>query len=197
MIAKTEPMRFRHFIQDKRWFFVRNLVMILGMTANAEGLQLLSLAVNHSEARVRREVARSLGRIRDTGGVDLLKNLVTDDNKMVRIASLAAIRDIDSPTARDVVAPLIVDKAFNKKSPDEQREIMRTYGSLGEDSFEFLESVVDGRVGHLDEKAQASAVYGIAMIQTGDAMRLLSDLANHGKGPVRNAAAEAFATISQ
>ena len=197
VIAKTEPMRFRHFMQDKRWFFVRNLVMILGMTANPEGLSLLSLAVSHPEARVRREVARSLGRLRDAGGVDLLEKLVTDDNKMVRIASLAAMRDIGSATARDAITPLINDKSFNKKSTDEQREIMRTYGSLGVDGFEFLESVVDGRLKHLDEKAQASSVYGIAMIQTGDAMRLLAELAGHGEGPIRNAAAEAFATITQ
>jgi hypothetical protein len=197
VIAKTEPMRLRHFMHDKRWFFVRNLVMILGMAANPNGLQLLALAVNHPEARVRREVARSLGRLRDAGGVDLLKSLVTDDNKIVRIASLSAIRDIGSATARDMIEPLITDKAFNKKPADEQREIMRTYGSLGEDGFDFLEAITGGRLGHLDEKAQASAVYGIAMIQTGDAMRLLAHLAGNGRGPIRNAAAEAYATITQ
>jgi hypothetical protein len=197
VIAKNEPMRLRHFMQDKRWFFVRNLVMILGMTANSEGIPLLAPAVGHSEDRVRREVARSLGRIRDTGGVALLQNLFTDDNKMVRIASLSAMRDIGAPEGREVIEPLIADKGFNKKSPDEQREIMRTYGSLGEDGFEFLEGVIEGRFKHLAEKSRASAVYGIAVIQTGDAMRLLADLAGHGEGPVRSAAAEAFATISQ
>jgi HEAT repeat protein len=146
---------------------------------------------------VRREVARSLGRIRDPRGLELLKNLVTDENKMVRIASLSAMRDIHTAGARDIIEPLITDKAFNKKSPDEQREVMRTYGSLGEESFEFLDAIIDGRFKHLDEKSRASAVYGIAVIDTGDAMRLLADLAGHAEGSVKNAAAEAFATINQ
>ncbi|MFH1314687.1 MAG: HEAT repeat domain-containing protein [Candidatus Eisenbacteria bacterium] len=195
VIAKNEPMRLRHFMQDKRWFFVRNLVMILGMTSNPGGIPLLATAVGHSEDRVRREVARSLGRIRDPHGVELLKSLVTDDNKMVRTAALSAMRDIGAADGREVIEPLITDKAFNKKSPDEQREIMRTYGSLGEDGFELLEAVLDGSIKHLGEKARASAVYGIAMIQTGEAMRLLADLAGHGEGHIRSAAAEAFATI--
>ena len=74
---------------------------------------------------------------------------------------------------------------------------MRTYGSLGEDGLEFLEAVIDGRIKHLAEKSRASAVYGIAVIQTGDAMRLLADLAGHGEGHIRSAAAEAYATVGQ
>jgi HEAT repeat protein len=153
--------------------------------------------VGHEEARVRREVARSIGRIRSSDGIELLRGLVTDDNKMVRIASLAAIRDIGDGKARDLVEPLIIDKSFGKKSADEKREVMRTYGSLGPEGLTFLEAVVDGRFKHLDDKACASAVYGIAMIQTHDAMRLLADLARNGKGPTRFAAAEALSTLER
>ena len=101
------------------------------------------------------------------------------------------------PEAREAIEPIIANKSFNKKSPDEQREIMRTYGSLGEGSFDFLEAVIDGRLKHLNEKARAMAAYGLAMIQSRDAIRLLTDLAGHGEGPMRNAAAEAYSTISQ
>jgi HEAT repeat protein len=196
VIAKNDPLRFRHFMQDKRWFFVRNLVMILGMTANPEGIPLLATAAGHAEDRVRREVARSLGRIRHADGIELLKRLVKDGNKMVRIASLSAMRDIGAAQARDAIEPLITDRSFNKKSPDEQREIMRTYGSLGEGSFELLEAIVDGRFRHLEERSRAAAVYGIAVIDTGDAMMLLADLAGHDEGLIKNAAAEALATIT-
>jgi hypothetical protein len=116
---------------------------------------------------------------------------------MVRIAALAAAREIGDSRAQDFIEPLITDKAFNKKSADEKREVMRTYGSLGEEGFAFLEAIADGRFRHLDDKTCASAVYGIAMIQTDAAVRLLADLARDGEGPIRYAAAEAFATLER
>lgn len=195
VIAKSEPERLRPFMQDKRWFFVRNTVMILGMTGNVKGIALLRLAANHSEDRVRREVARSLGRIKSAEGLELLEPLLTDGNKMVRIATLTAMREIADARARDLLEPLLADSSFNKKSADEKREMMRTYGSLGPEGLEFLEAVVDGHFSHMDETSRASAVYGMAMMKTNEATRILADLATSGEGPIRYAAAEAVTTL--
>jgi hypothetical protein len=195
VIGKNEPQRLRHFVQDKRWFFVRNTVMILGMMANPEGIPLLRQAISHSEARVRREVARSVGRIRSPEGLDILETLLQDENKLVRIASLSSIRDVRSQKARDFLEPMITDKSFSKVSEDERREILRTYGALGIDSFGFLEALIDGRLGQMDEKTRALAVYGLAMIESDETVRFLRGLASEGEGPLRSAAMEALSTL--
>ncbi len=195
VIGKNEPERLRHFINDKRWFFVRNIVMILGMMANRGGIPLLRQAVSHPEDRVRREVARSVGRIRSPAGLDVLERLISDDNKLVRIATLSALRDVGSGKARDFLEPIITDKSFSKTSTDEKREVMRTYGSLGEESFEFLEAIVDGQLSHMDENTRAMAVYGIAMIQSDETLRFLRSLISEEQGPVKYAASEALATL--
>jgi HEAT repeat protein len=195
VIAKNEPERLHHFIQDKRWFFVRNIVMILGMMSNPAGVPLLRQAASHSEDRVRREVARSVGRIRSADGLDILQQLIEDDNKLVRIAALSALRDVGSGKAREFLEPMITDKAFSKTSTDEKREVMRTYGSFGEESFEFLEAIIDGRLSQLDEKARAMAVYGVAMIQSDETLRYLRALISEGEGAVKYAASEALATL--
>jgi hypothetical protein len=195
VIGKNEPQRLRHFINDKRWFFVRNVVMILGMMANPGGIPLLRQAASHPEDRVRREVARSVGRIRSPEGLDVLEKLISDGNKMVRIATLSALRDVGSGKARDFLEPIITDKSFGKTSTDEKREVMRTYGSLGEESFEFLEAIIDGQLSHMDENTRAVAVYGIAMIQSDETLRFLRSLISEERGPVKYAASEALATL--
>jgi HEAT repeat protein len=195
VIGKNEPERLRHFIMDKRWFFVRNIVMILGMMANPGGTPLLRQVMSHQEARVRREVARSVGRIRSGEGLDILQVLLDDDNKLVRIATLSAIRDVEAGEARDFLEPRITDKSFGKMSDDEKREILRTYGALGQDSFGFLEAVIEGRFSHMDERTRALAVYGIAMIDTKETMTFLRELIGRGDGPLRYAASEALATL--
>jgi HEAT repeat protein len=196
VIAKNEPERLRHFIRDKRWYFVRNVVMILGMMGNPQGLNLLRLAVTHPEARVRREVARSVGKIRNEAGLDLLQMLIDDDNKMVRFATLSAMREIDATGARDFLEAMIIDKSFGKRSTDEKREVMRTYGSLGKAGVGFLEAIITGRFDHMDDDTQASAVYGIAMMNDQDTAEFLRQVIEYSEGQVKQAALEAITTIT-
>jgi hypothetical protein len=197
VVAKSEPERLKYCLQDKRWFFVRNTVMVLGMMANPASVPLMKIALSHPEARVRREVARSLGRIRNPMGLELLRSLVRDDNKMVRVASLAAIRDIGSDQARGFIEDLVTDKSFSKRSADEKREIMRTYGGLGQDGLEFLTRIADGRLEGMDDKSRVASIYGIAMVPGKETLRLLTYYANEGDSAMRYAAAEALATIEQ
>ncbi len=196
VIAKNEPVRLRHFMTDHRWYFVRNVVMILGMMGNPGGIPLLRQAMNHDEDRIRREVARSIGKIRSHDGLELLTTLIHDANKMVRFASLSAMREIDASDAREFLEAIIMDKSFGKKSLDEKREFMRTYGNMGKYGFGFLEAIITGRYNYMDEDTQAAAVYGIAMMNDGETMEFLKQVIEDGEGKIHRAALEAITTIT-
>jgi hypothetical protein len=196
VIAKNEPARLRHFVEDHRWYFVRNTVMILGMMGNPSGIPLLRQAMNHKEDRVRREVARSIGKIRNEAGLGLLTTLIDDDNKMVRFASLSAMREIDAKDAREFLEAIIMDKSFGKKSIDEKREFMRTYGNMGKQGFGFLEAIITGRYNYMDEDTRAAAVFGIAMMNDGETMEFLKQIIEEGEGKIHRAALEAITTIT-
>jgi HEAT repeat protein len=196
VIAKSQPMGLRHFLVDRRWYFVRNIVMILGMMGNPEGIQLLKQTMNHTEDRVRREVARSVGKIRNKDGLDILTGLITDDNKMVRFASLSAMRELDATEARELLEATIIDKSFGKKSMDEKREFMRTYGNLGKQGFGFLEAIIEGRYKHMDEEGRAAAVYGVAMVDDQETVELLRQIIEGMEGRIHRAALESVATLS-
>ena len=196
VISKNEPERLRHFLLDHRWYFVRNVVMILGMMGNPGGIPLLKQSMTHEEDRVRREVARSVGKIRNRDGLEILTALMNDNNKMVRFATLSAMRELDSSDARDFLEAIIMDKSFSKKSMDEKREFMRTYGSLGKPGFGFLEAIITGRYKYMDEETRAAAVYGIAMVDDRETMQFLKRVIEEREGKVQRAALESITTLT-
>ena len=195
ILARTELQRLRLYLQDERWFFVRNVVMILGMMASRQAIPLLRLTVSHPEPRVRREVARAVGKIRNPNGMDLLASLLEDGNKMVRLATIAAIRDIGGPKAKRMLEEIINNRNFGRKPTDEKTETMKMYGSLGVDSRPLLEAIAKGEVRGMDEKTRASAVYGLAMISQAGIADALRSLCAEGAGPVRYAASEALSML--
>jgi len=192
ILARSDLQRLRTYLQDQRWFFVRNVVMILGMMAGKEAIPLLRQVVSHPEPRVRREVARSLGKIRHPSGLSLLAMLLPDGNKMVRLAAMAAVRDIGDADARGILEQVIKDKSFGKKPTDERTEAMKMYGSLGADALPTLKGIANGAARNFDDKSRAGAVYGLAMIKSPEAADILRALAAKGSGPVRYAASEAL-----
>ena len=195
ILARTELQRLRLYLQDERWFFVRNVVMILGMMANRAAIPMLRHTASHPEPRVRREVARSVGKIRHPDGLELMRTLLTDGNKMVRLAALAATRDTGGPKAKKMLEDVITDKGFSRRPTDEKTETMKMYGSLGKEALPLLAAIAKGEAKGADEKTRASAVYGLAMTGDPGVESLLRDFVNQGAGPVRYAASEALTML--
>lgn len=67
-------------IADPRWYFVRNIVAILGSSKAPEALGPLERTLRHSEPRVRRETIRSLSLIHDRRSTELLSAALDDDD---------------------------------------------------------------------------------------------------------------------
>lgn len=65
---------------DQRWYFVRNLVGILGSTRSAAVLPHLNRTLRHHDARVRRETIRAVASIRDRLATQMLTAALTDDD---------------------------------------------------------------------------------------------------------------------
>jgi HEAT repeats/PBS lyase HEAT-like repeat len=75
-------------VSDDRWFFVRNVVAILGSTRSPAALGALERTLRHSEARVRRETIRALSMIQDRMSVEMLiAGLSDDDASNVQLAA--------------------------------------------------------------------------------------------------------------
>ena len=75
-------------ISDPRWYFVRNVVSILGTTKSQMALPYLERAIRHSEARVRRETIRAVSLLNDPrASAMLIQSLHDDDAQNVQLAA--------------------------------------------------------------------------------------------------------------
>lgn len=66
------------YVNDGRWYFVRNVVSILGATKSSESVPLLGRTLRHADARVRRESIRALAGMPDPRAAELLVTALGD-----------------------------------------------------------------------------------------------------------------------
>lgn len=75
-------------VTDGRWYFVRNVVSILGSTKRTQSVPFLGRTLRHADARVRRESIRALAAIPDPRAADLLVTALGDaDGGNVQLAA--------------------------------------------------------------------------------------------------------------
>lgn len=93
----------RKHLRDKRWFFVRNLVWIIGEIGDARFVPHLGIIVNHADVRVRRETVRSIGKLRHEATTPVLVSATEDSDFEVQ---LLAIRGLGTSGAHSAVGRL-------------------------------------------------------------------------------------------
>jgi hypothetical protein len=82
-------------LKDERWYVVRNMVTILGEIASPDSLRALQQTAIHPEAKVRKEVVKSLVKIAPQSCENTLVSMLADsDREVVRqvIFSLGVLR---------------------------------------------------------------------------------------------------------
>jgi len=93
----------RRHLRDKRWFFVRNLVWIIGEIGDPRFLPHLGIIVTHPDVRVRREAVRSMSKLRNETTTKVLLGAVDDTDLEVQ---LLAIRGLGTTGSRAAVPRL-------------------------------------------------------------------------------------------
>jgi len=103
-------------LKDERWYVVRNMVTLLGELNSPESVKALKMTAQHPEAKVRKEIVKSLAKIAPQAGENTLISMLDDlDRDVVRqvIFSLGALR------SKAAVQPLLeivtASDAFLKK----------------------------------------------------------------------------------
>jgi HEAT repeat protein len=176
-IGKNAIELFLPFMEDRRWFLVRNIVYILGRIGKEESLPYIQKAFNHEENRVRREAIQALGLIGGQKSVGLLVRALTDDD--VRIRCMAAI-NLGKAGKKAGLIPLVEivqSKEFYKREPVEIKAFFNGIGMVGSDEVvPILQDLLErkswfGR-GKADE-IRMGAAHALAMIGTPDAKAIL------------------------
>jgi HEAT repeat protein len=94
-------------VGDSRWYFVRNVVAILGSTKSQAALGPLERPLRHSDARVRRETIRALSGVHERRATEMLVQALEDeDPHNVQLAAryLGAAKTLAAIPALEMVA---------------------------------------------------------------------------------------------
>lgn len=184
------------FIDDRRWFLVRNVVYILGRIGKEQSLPYILRAFHHEEIRVRREAVQALGLIGGSKAVGLLVKALTDPD--VRTRSMAAINlgKIGKEAGLIPLLEVVQSKEFYKREPVEIRAFFNAIGMAGSnEAVPILEQLLErkswfGR-GTTDE-IRSGAAKAIAMIGTPEARAILDEGKSSKDDSIREACLQAL-----
>ena len=145
-LAADHIARIGEHILDPRWYFVRNVVTVLGAPRSPAALTYLGRTARHPDARVRRETIRALAGIPDRVASELLVTLLSDED--AQNVQLAA-RQLGKGRVRGAVPVLMqVARGEGKGNRDtaSRIEAIEALGQIGSpEALTVLESLTRRR----------------------------------------------------
>jgi hypothetical protein len=188
-------------LADERWYLVRNIAMILGMTRDPGAVPHLQKVLKHPDLRVRRETVRALDSIHSEETKKILLEAASDSDLTVRISSLKALRRFGDRSLFHSFKKNASREELRRKPFAEKKETLETLAVLGgEEAFPLLSDLF--KKGWLIEKddmteLRASAAYGLGLIGTQEALSLLEKEADSRKSILREACLRALRASKQ
>ena len=193
--AQEDPTRLGPWLNDPRWYVVRNVVHILGWVGGAGVVPLLALAVRYPDPRVTSEVVAALQ------GVELrlarpvlIKALEGADTKLfcLILQQLSAARD---PAVARYVTAFLTQERFLQRPVEERRAVYAAVASTGGDEVveELDQAMNSGNWFDREQEVHRHAVARcLARIGTPRAMAALEAGTRSRRAPVRQACTTAL-----
>jgi HEAT repeat protein len=181
---------------DKRWFVIRNTIIILARTGDPEVINYLNKAVKHDDIRVRRELVKALKEMPNLQALHLLKKMAVDEKPEIRRQAIDAIVSRRGEEAFNVITDLINDEHFDSMQHGEQQQLLTAYSILGGDhAVEFLGELIvranlfgDKNIAFLRQAAFEALIYN----RSERCERLLLKLTKSWRTEIRQQAVEAL-----
>jgi hypothetical protein len=120
-------------LNDDRWYFVRNIVSILGNTKTDQAIAFLRKAADHENVRIRQEVIKGLITIGGKKAASVLAKLLRDKDPDVQITALRAFAEFPGMSAEEAkpVVEFLEERRPTKKNVDLTLEAISVLGKIG------------------------------------------------------------------
>ncbi len=187
------------FLEDGRWYLVRNIVYILGRIGRKEAVPFIGKALGHQDMRVRREAIQALGLI---GGTEAMKHMTRSlEDRDIKIRGIAALNlGRIGEEALDPLMERMGSKEFFKKDVEEIRSYFKAIGMIRSDhAIPLLYSLLERRKWFGRAKAdeiRACAIETLVRIGTQEAREVLQLGAESRDEPLREACRRALRELS-
>jgi HEAT repeat protein len=198
-IGKNAIDVFYPYMNDTRWYLVRNITHILGRIGKEEAFPYVEKAFHHEEFRVRREAVQALGLIGGTGAIELLVKALTDEDARIRAMAAISLGKVGGKAGLSPLLEVVQSKEFPKKEPAEIKAFFDAIGMMGSnEAIPVLQQLFErkswfgrGKVGDL----RLGAAETLAAIGTPEAMAILEEGKNSEEKSIREACRQALRSI--
>ena len=187
---------FSDALNDERWFLVRNIAMILGMTKEPAAVKHLEKAFRQPNLKVRREVVKALENIGSDDTKALFLVALNDEDSAIRLKALKALRRFKDPALFLTLKKNASIEELKKKPFEEKKEILETLAALGGGSAFPVLADLFRKKGFIEKdeitEIRASAAYGLGLINTPEALSLIEKETGSKKSMLREACIKAL-----
>ncbi|MGQ9507822.1 MAG: HEAT repeat domain-containing protein [Thermodesulfobacteriota bacterium] len=195
-IGKNSIELFLPFLEDKRWFLVRNIIYILGRIGKEKAIPYVQKVLNHEEVRVRREAVQALGLIGGSKAISLLIKALNDKDARIRAMAATNLGRIGKTIGLAALLEAVQSKDFQKREASEIKAFFDGIGMIGSnDAIPVLQQLLERKslfgLGRMDE-IRILAANTLAMIGTPEAKALLEKGKSSKEESVRKACIQAL-----
>jgi len=195
-IGRNAIELFTPFMDDPRWYLVRNITYILGRIGKEESLPYIQKAFNHHEVRVRREAIQALGLIGGPKAVGLLVKALTDEDGRIRSVAAINLGKVGKKAALVPLLEVVQLKEFQKREPLEIKAFFDAIGMLGSnESIPVLQQLLERKSWFgwgKTEEIRIGAANALAMVGTSEAKAVLMSGKDSKDESIRNACLQAL-----
>lgn len=145
-------------LSDERWYFVRNIISILGESKKEEAVDYLARVAGHRNFQIRQEVVRALVAIGGKKAARLLISFLSDKDIDIRFMATRGLGAIAASGEDEERALIAVAKGglFRKQSLDLRLEAIASLAKIGrEASAKFLRRIARPRWWRLNKTQHA------------------------------------------
>lgn len=195
--GKVDP--FLPFLNDSRWYLIRNIALILGEIGNLSAVTQLKRLLAHDDFRVRRETLSAIEKLSPSQALLSFSDALADSDSRIRTFAARSIGTKGEAGAQHLLAA-VEAKEFEKRDLSEIQAFYESIGySGGSVARAYLEKIVKRsnplRRQHIDE-LRAAACEGLGCSGDPAALPILKRLQKDRSAIIRSAAQSGLRRLS-
>lgn len=132
-MGKNQIMLIGERLSDERWYFVRNIVSILGESKADQAIAFLNKVARHNNIRIRQEVVKGLISIGGNKAATLLATFLNDKEAEIQLMSirgLAGLKGIKSEVPKSLIE-FLTGRPLKKNNQELTLEVISVLGKIG------------------------------------------------------------------
>lgn len=178
-------------LDHPQWFVVRQMAALLGEIGGPEALPALEKAYANPEPRVKKEVLKSMVKIRTPRVTAFLLNVLKENDQSLIANAIISLGIIKDPAAIEPLAEIAARREAFSEPSEASKEAVKALGVIGDPrAVPHLEKILLRKVWFgkkSNDEIRSLAAYSLGMIATPEALKAIEAVYAGSTGDLRMA----------